>query len=59
MPDPEPLQTIGVIRGQCTVVKSNPHRMKRPDFFQPKGGMRGVALQQCEVLVRQFTNCVR
>jgi len=56
MSDPEPLQTIGMIRGQCPVMQADAYRMNGTDLFESEGGMAGIRLQQGEVLICQLPN---
>lgn len=54
--DPEPLQAIGMFRGQRSVMQADAYRMNRTDLFESEGGMAGIRLQQGEVLICQFPN---
>jgi hypothetical protein len=51
MPDPKPLETIGTLSGKCAVVETHPHRVENSNLFEAEGGVPGIRLEKCKVLV--------
>ena len=58
MPDPEPLETIGALPGECAVVQPNPHRVEDSHLLEAQGRVPGICLEECKVLVGKRTDVV-
>ena len=56
MPNPEPLETVGALPGECSVVEANPRRVENTNLLESDGRMPRIGLEQGEILVGECSN---
>ena len=56
MSNPEPLESIGALSGECSVVEANPRRVKNTNLLESDGRMPRICLEQCKILVGECSN---